>query len=513
MKQQIAISIEERIKSEISCRNPLKYLNNYKPTEYIDNVISIVYLYTRAKKGQNKNTIYLTEIISAIGHAIRNKYKLKRDSALAAKTGAFMLYSFEYFQILQVTLGQGANGHASYIVQVLDDDAICKLWENLDPHQIEKLPSTKPYAPWISTKHPSGLTLIKTGNKDVLEQVSLETHPIIFACVNKAQEIGWQINKNIYELYLWALRNKAEAFSEIWEQQNPQAKATKLREAVAIGSIAKRFLDDTFYHLYYYDFRGRKYPTTAYLHEQGSDLARGLLIRADKKPIGKDGFFWLMVSIASNWAGDAGREDNAKTDKIPLKDRYLWSLDNEEILISYALSPKVNQGWMKADKPWQFLASCFELCKLRMWQVEINDLENYDFESGLECYIDGSNNGSQHLSALTKDEVTAPHVNLVPLDLPGDLYKYIADHVWERLENTIKSLSKNDLKACETFIDNLIELKKQIHACEPRSERRKTLIDEIRKFKDSNSELMSKASAVYWCRVKDPKHRRKIVKR
>jgi DNA-directed RNA polymerase len=151
--------------------------------------------------------------------------------------------------------------------------------------------------------------------------------------------------------------------------------------------------------LYYFDFRGRIYPATAYLHEQGSDLARGLLLREECKPMGPKGFFWLCVSIASTWAGSSGREDGAKTDKIPLKERYLWTLDNEEIMLSYAESPKVNQGWMKADKPWQFLAACIELRKLREWQCglakegNLAAFEDYGYECHLEAYIDGSNNG------------------------------------------------------------------------------------------------------------------------
>ncbi|WP_396189605.1 DNA-directed RNA polymerase, partial [Flavobacterium sp.] len=529
MRQQIIKSIKTRLKDEIAPQSPLKYLFQLEPETYMDTVISIVYLYTRAKRGANKNTVYLTEVISAIGHGIRNKFKLKRDSALAAKTGAFMLYSFEQLSILQVVLGQSANGHNSYIIQVLDDDAISSLWETLKADEVEKLPSETPYAPWITTRHNTGANMVKTGNKDVLDKITPDSHPIVFDCINKAQEMGWRVNKDVYDLHLWALRNKTDAFAEIWEQQNPEAKTTKLREAKAIGGIAKRFLTKTFYHLYYYDFRGRKYPATAYLHEQGSDLARGLLLRADKKSIGKEGFFWLLVSVASNWAGDAGRDDGAKTDKIPLKDRYLWVLDNEEIILSYAENPKVNQGWMKADKPWQFLAACFELKKFRNWQMSFFDdyvdtkeietkleeigVEPYDYESHLECYIDGSNNGSQHLSALTKDEITAPHVNLVPLNLPGDLYKYVGDHVWEHLHKVVEGYTKHQIKACETFIDNLIELKKQIHTSEPRSDRRKQLVDDVRKFKETYADIANVAAPIYWLRVKDAKHKRKVVKR
>jgi DNA-directed RNA polymerase len=514
MKNTFLKSLRLRICSEIAPQNPLKYLKNVEVEDYIDEVIATVYLYTRTKRGINK-TIYLAEVISAIGHRIRTILKQKKNSALAAKTGAFMLYSFEEMGMLEVVLGQSRNNHGQYVIHVLDDEMICELWRSLEPNKIEKLPSEAAYAPWVSTKHETGAFMVKTGNKGVLSTITLKTHPILFDCLNKSQRVGWKINREIFELYAWALRNKTRAFSDIWEQTNPEARQTKLREAKAIGDIAEIFLNKIFYHLYYYDFRGRKYPATAYLHEQGTDLAKGLLLREDKKRIGKKGFFWLLVSIANNWAGDAGREDGVKTDKIPLEERYYWSLDNEEILISYAISPKVNQGWMEADKPWQFLAACIELSKVRLWQgaMKKHTDDEFGYESHLEVYIDGSNNGSQHLSALTKDDITAPHVNLVPLDLPGDLYKYVADHVWERLQKLVDEMTKREIKECETLIDNLIELKKQINEAEPRSDHRKELVEAIKAFKHENSNLMEMASAVFWNRIKDPKHKRKIVKR
>ncbi len=513
MRQLIIESLQLRLEEEIAPQNPIKFLKTLDVNDYIDNVISIVYLYTRAKKGLNKHTIFVSEVICAIGHGIRNKYKMKRNSALAAKAGAFVLYTFEELQLLQIIKGQGANGHNSYIVQVLDDDGICDLWNNLDASKIEKLPSLTPYEPWTSSKHPTGAMLVKTGNKAVAEMMNPIDHKLVFDCINKSQKVGWRINKQVFEVQQWAFRNKAEAFNDIWNAHSKEAKATKMRETKAISDIAKRFIDNTFYHLYYYDFRGRKYPTTAYLHEQGSDLAKGLLLRDDCKSIGEKGFFWLMVSIASNWAGDAGRDDGAKTDKIPLLDRFHWAKDNEEIFLSYAESPKVNQGWMRADKPWQFLAACFELYHLRTWQAAINDFENYEYPSHLECYIDGSNNGSQHLSALTRDDITAPYVNLVPQELPGDLYSYVADHVWEHLATLASTMSKEHVAECESLIDTLIDLKQQINEAPTASERRLSLIEQIKKLKLAKKDLANDASAIYWLRVTDKKQRRKIVKR
>jgi DNA-directed RNA polymerase len=513
MKPQIIKSLKNRIDEEITNREQIRYLKEFPIETYYDTLISIIYLYTRPKKGQTKPAIYFTEIISAIGHTVRTKLKQKRDSGRAAKTGAFLLYTFEELGLIQVMLGASVKGHGQYVVQVLNDDAICKLWTAIETSKIEKLPSETPYAPWATSKHACGAQMVKTGNREVLDSLTPETHPMVFDCVNKAQEVGWNINKSVYDIYTWALRNRTDAFSEIWELASVEAKTTKIREAFAIGEIAKRFIGKTFYHLYYYDFRGRKYPTTAYLHEQGSDLARGLLLRSDKKTIGKEGFFWLLVSIASNWAGDAGRPDKAKTDKIPLQARYEWALDNEEIFLSYASNPKVNQGWMKADKPWQFLAACNELMNLRIWQMERDDLHDFSYSSHLECYIDGSNNGSQHLAALTRDEITAPHVNLVPLEYPGDLYKYVGDHVWEHLKEVVDSIPKEELADINRYIDTVIEFKKQIALAEPRSEHRVEIINKAKAYKADNEYLAGRSSPVFWMRIHDAKQRRKVVKR
>ena len=248
MRQKLIDSIRIRLAKEISTQNPLKYLKKLQSEDYIDDVISVVYLYTRTKKGRGNKAILMAEVISAIGHKVRNKYKITRNSALAARTGAFILYSFEELGMLKVVLSSAGNGHATYTVEVTNEDVLSSLWDKLPDNRTEKLPSTIPLPEWQTTKHQSGAVLIKTANRDVLDKVLPETHPIIYEVVNKKQQVGWQINEAIYNLHLWALRNKTEAFADIWEQANPEARQTKLREAKAIGDIAKRFIDITFYH-------------------------------------------------------------------------------------------------------------------------------------------------------------------------------------------------------------------------------------------------------------------------
>jgi len=231
----------------------------------------------------------------------------------------------------------------------------------------------------------------------------------------------------------------------------------------------------------------------------------------------ESGFKWLLVSLANNWGGDAGREDKRKTDKIPKNQRQAWALLNEEQFLEYAEKPKISQGWMKADKPWQFLAACIELKNLRAWQItnakQISEsiLSEYDYPSGLECFIDGSNNGSQHLAALSLDEITAPHVNLVPQEFPGDLYEYVAIPVWEYISEVVNKMPPSEVLDLEKYIDELNDLKNHIKDVPIKSELRRHLIEELLKKKKEKDP--DKASMVFWNRVKDIKHRRKICKR
>jgi DNA-directed RNA polymerase len=346
-------------------------------------------------KGSGRKPVLFSEVVTAIGHGCRGK--MQKNTSLAAKTGAFLLWEFEKEGMIKVALSQGATKHAAYVIEVVNDEDICKLFETVPVERIEKLPSLSPYEDWVSSMHENGTRIVKTNCAAVLKELTVETQPIIFEAVNRAQRTGWTVDDTVYALQQWAFRNKTDAFSGIWEVQNAEAKASKIRETKAIFSVAKRFLGHTFYNMHTLDFRGRLYVSTAYLNNQGTDTAKGLLRRADKKAIGRQGFCWLLISIATNWGGDAKREDGYKTDKLPLNDRVAWALDNEEVFMSYVENPKVNVGWMYADCPWQFISACIELKKFRDWQYNVEthslitgeEFDEYGYESHLECFVDG----------------------------------------------------------------------------------------------------------------------------
>jgi len=389
MKKSLIDNIEHRIKSEIDSRSSLAYLKKIPVDTYYDTLISTLYVFTRPRKGGKTAAVMFAEVIAGVGNRIRGRLGLRQDTTVAARTGAFMLWTFEDMGMLQVVLTRGKSGHNQYHVMLRDDEPLSILWRNLPDESVDRLPPQEPWPDWKSTRNSNGARLIKTANRQVHEWLTPENCPLIYNMVNRAQKVGWRINDAILPVYDWCMKHKAAAFMDIWEAQNKDARATKLREVKTIADMARRLKGRVFYHGYYLDFRYRKYPATAYLHEQGSDFARGLLYRNERKHMRAEGFQWLLIYLASLWAGDAGRPDGLKTDKIPILDRIEWAVANEGTLLSYATSPTENQGWMNADAPWQFLAGCMELRNLREWQIAQGDLNNFDYLTGYEAYLDG----------------------------------------------------------------------------------------------------------------------------
>ena len=124
-----------------------------------------------------------------------------------------------------------------------------------------------------------------------------------------------------------------------------------------------------------------------------------------------------------------------------------------------------------------------------------------------------SNNGSQHLAALTLDEETAPLVNLVPDVLPGDLYKFVADHVWNYLDECVQKLPKGRKEELEEIIEILADIKAEINTATKNSPRQQELVAALNEFKRVYAKDIDEAAPLFWSKITDSKHRRKIVKR
>ena len=217
--------------------------------------------------------------------------------------------------------------------------------------------------------------------------------------------------QQLEEFVAWK-REKAEWFTQM------KLRGTKYGRFYTATTVADKFRSfPAIYFVYFADFRGRLYAQTTGVSPQGSDMQKALLRFAYGKTLsGPDAVKWFLIHGANKWGFD----------KASLDDRAKWHEDKQELLLSFADNPVANRGWQEADVPLQFLSWCFEYAD---W------VRNPDtFVSHTPIGMDGSCNGLQNFSAMLRDERGGRATNLVPADLPNDIYQMVADVTRAKLE-------------------------------------------------------------------------------
>jgi len=187
------------------------------------------------------------------------------------------------------------------------------------------------------------------------------------------------------------------------------------------------------------DYRGRVYYAESFLEFQGSDNARSLFLFHNKKEMTEVGYRWLCIHTAScynesytldelkdmKWLKTDYVEylkeeglDSISLDKMTLDDRAEWV---EQNLSNIWFVAEANQPDPKAEKVSSFLACCIEIME---YQKHL--LQGTPCMSGFPIPIDGSNNGWQHLAAISKDKQAGGLVSLTPSTIQKDFYVAVA---------------------------------------------------------------------------------------
>jgi DNA-directed RNA polymerase len=252
------------------------------------------------------------------------------------------------------------------------------------------------------------------------------------------------------------LRFSKEDWMEMSKEQKQGFTSTKARimatfeEEVGVYQATSRILHlanemgqfDKFYYPHNADFRLRLYPIPNDLTPQSNDLSKGLLRFARGSRLGVDGLFWMGVSVASQFGKD----------KLSMDDRFSYAIDmltNSDIRL-WVADPITNRGWLTADSPFQFLAVAQE------WVAAHSSPDKPEaFMSHLPGNLDGSCNGAQHLSIMSRDTVGARATNCYTSDTREDLYLEVGNRVWAVVERDAKA---GNLVAIE-WVPKLMEAK------------------------------------------------------
>jgi len=466
----------------------------------------IEFSYTHVLKGLERKAS-LVEVSTSIGRRLRQKMRLEQDSILEAQGGWFVLISYIEVGILgykkkHMYKNGKKDKHRSYSLFASDWKAIKELMDLVDNEKCDMFPVNTPPKSWDGSAYhqTTGISVIKKGHSLALNYFEANDMSYILKVLNKLTSTAWRINEPVFNVFKQCLRSKENPF-KFTKEIDPIKRASLIIEVEAIERLAEKNLGLPFYHLYNLDFRGRIYPNTAFLHEQSSDNAKGLLLLDEPVRLGETGLYWLSVHTANSWGND----------KVSLDDRAQWVQDNLDDILIYASDPMRYTGWMSADKPFTFLACCMEFSMLSNWHGQ--GMETEDFPSCLPVYIDGSNNGVQHLVAMSQDEEVAPLVNLVPQELPGDVYMFIANKVWRRLRSMQDKLPNGLVESFDTVFDEARRLQREYDAASDKSERKTIAFREAQSWRNENRNLREKLFPVYWNRITDKKIRRKTVKR
>ena len=287
----------------------------------------------------------------------------------------------------------------------------------------------------------------KDAAADEYEALSM---PLVYEALHVVQEVPWKVNAEVLAVAeaLWladtgtaglpyqgeipmpvgsedlegrALKQHKKAMARVYKKRVKQVSLVAAVDRTLSTAIEYAEHGHPFYFPHMLDFRGRMYPIPTGLQPQGDDLARGLLTFAEPFPVTTEnqGDLWLAIHLASVWGND----------KWDFTRRIQWVWDNEAMFREVAADPTGDLRWQQSDKPFQALAACLEWVR---WLDEGGGMMSY-----LPVSVDGTCNGIQHLSAMTRDKVAGQYVNLVPGAEPQDIYQFVATHlqaVLERIE-------------------------------------------------------------------------------
>ncbi|KAJ0065116.1 hypothetical protein NL108_005600, partial [Boleophthalmus pectinirostris] len=319
------------------------------------------------------------------------------------------------------------------------------------------IPMLCPPVPWTSVKFGAYLltptklmrTIDGATQHESLLERSQNLQPIMDS-LNQLGNCAWKVNKPLLDIIILIFNDKGNDKLDIpppmseapkipsFNPQDPSYTSTEkaqMKREVVIAkkkcgemhslrtdalyklSIANYIRDEVFWFPHSMDFRGRTYPCPPYFNHLGSDVTRAILLFAEGKPLGPKGLDWLKIHLV-NLTGLKKRNS--------LQERLEYANSIMEDILDSADNPLNGRSWwMNADEPWQALACCMEIANA----VRSPDPEQ--FISHFPVHQDGSCNGLQHYAALGRDVIGATSVNLMPCDLPQDVYSGVAQQVEE----------------------------------------------------------------------------------
>jgi DNA-directed RNA polymerase len=305
-----------------------------------------------------------------------------------------------------------------------EDGYRTRLYDNADMPQVLSAVNAMQRTPWrVNTRVSEVMTYIWKNN---LECGMPRSEPLVFPACPLSEEHDSKDLPEGSDIKAAFMGWKSEMRELHTMEHERRAKNLALLRTMRLSKELEGL--DEFYYVYQADFRGRLYATASGLNPQGTDHSKALIEFANGKALGATGFKWFMINGANKYGFDKASYD----------DRVAWVYEHAAEFLAAGTDPIGNRSvWAEADKPFQFLAWCMEFADA----MALDD--HREFVSHLPVGLDGSCNGLQHFSAMLKDSVGGAAVNLLPSDIPSDIYQRVADVCYAKLQASSEPAAAN----------------------------------------------------------------------
>ena len=322
--------------------------------------------------------------------------------------------------------------------------------ENLQYVSLEKIPTiVGPMQKNKGVKFPV--------KKNEFSKIEIDTPHI--RALDKLQSTAWRVNRKVAK----AVIDNPHLFTSTEPEDDEVREVRRLSAITEYTAIVKRMSqlvdENEFYFYADLDYRGRVYYKEPFYNFQSSDKAKGTLLFAESRPMTFEGERWLAIHTASSYNQSYKIDEvpewceydyvqhlenegltDISVDKMTLNDRAKWTYENMDKILEAGEKVILVE---KAEKMVSYLSCCIEWSDYR----RAKKLKTIHY-SRLPIPIDGSNNGWQHLAAMSDDEKTGDLVGLTDRQLPNDFYVQSAKKMLEIAtdERIVEILNKMSMK-------------------------------------------------------------------
>jgi hypothetical protein len=211
-----------------------------------------------------ESKLSLVDVSVSLGHRIRQRLKLKRDTVAACHAGWFVIVAYLELDLityyLKKTKKKGRTSkYRAYHISLKNPEAIREIWEELSKTyaDVEFFPLDHPPEPWVEGIHALGYPMIRKADSYILADLNPEKDQFIMDTLNKLGNVPWSVNNEVLEVYNYYIKlNNPKPSPFRFHRETAEDKVRSLKiESETILMMANKFKNRPHYHLWSCDFR------------------------------------------------------------------------------------------------------------------------------------------------------------------------------------------------------------------------------------------------------------------